>query len=45
MTVTVLRAKDVMENGTWILPAKGFLYMGKTYTEPKILCMSYRMDN
>lgn len=30
MTVTVLRAKDVMENGTWILPAKGFLYMGKT---------------
>lgn len=29
MIVTVLRAKDVMENGTWILPAKGFLYTGK----------------
>lgn len=30
MTVIMLDAKDAMENGTWILPAKGFLYTGKT---------------
>lgn len=30
MTVIMLGAKDEMENGTWILPAKGFLYTGKT---------------